>query len=209
MTPHCTGASLQYLGEGEKLVRALFKVARAHQPAVIFIDEIDSLLSARSHGEHEASRRLKTEFMVQLDGVCSNTSSDSDRLLVMGATNLPQELDEAVLRRLARRVYVPLPDALARTALIAHLLKGQKNSITKSELAGIVARSEGYSCSDLATVTKEAAMQPLRDLGANIITVKSAAVRPITAQDFVRALAAVKPTVSATSLAQFERWENR
>jgi SpoVK/Ycf46/Vps4 family AAA+-type ATPase len=192
-------------------VRALFKVARARQPAVIFIDEIDSLLSARSHGEHEASRRLKTEFMVQLDGVCSatNTSSDSDRLLVMGATNLPHELDEAVLRRLARRVYVPLPDAPARTALISHLLKGQKSALTSSELAGIVARSEGYSCSDLATVSKEAAMQPLRDLGSNIRTVRPSAVRAITAQDFVRALSAVKPTVSAASLAQFERWESR
>ena len=83
-------------GEGEKLVRALFAAAKHLQPSVIFIDEVDSLLSARATGEHEASRRLKTEFLVQMDGV--GTAGD-DRVLVMGATNRPQELDEAVLRR--------------------------------------------------------------------------------------------------------------
>ena len=83
------------------------------------MDEIDSILSKRSGGEHEASRRLKTEFMVQLDGAGSNAS---DRLMVMGATNLPNELDEAVLRRMEKRIYVQLPEEEARSALINRLV---------------------------------------------------------------------------------------
>ena len=74
------------MGQGEKLVRALFAVARHMQPSVVFIDEIDSLLSERSENEHEASRRLKTEFLVQLDGV---TSSSNERLVIMGTHPIP------------------------------------------------------------------------------------------------------------------------
>ena len=86
----------KWIGEGEKMVRALFAVARVHQPSVVFIDEIDSLLSQRSESEHEASRRIKTEFLVQLDGA---TTEGEERILVVGATNRPQELDEAARRR--------------------------------------------------------------------------------------------------------------
>ena len=92
----------KFVGESEKLVRALFATARELQPAVIFIDEIDSILTERKDTEHEASRRLKTEFLMQFDGVASNTDS---KVLVLGATNKPQELDQAALRRFAKRIY--------------------------------------------------------------------------------------------------------
>jgi SpoVK/Ycf46/Vps4 family AAA+-type ATPase len=87
----------KWIGEGEKTVRALFAVARAKQPSFIFIDEIDSILSSRSSEEHESTRRLKNEFLVQFDGAL--TLAD-DRITVMGATNRPQDLDDAARRRL-------------------------------------------------------------------------------------------------------------
>lgn len=89
------------------MVRALFSVARAMTPSVIFIDEIDSLLTGRGDGENEASRRIKTEFLLQMDGA---GQQDGERLLVIGATNRPQELDEAVRRRMVKRLYIPLPN---------------------------------------------------------------------------------------------------
>lgn len=98
----------KWIGEGEKLVRALFRYARAKQPSVIFLDEIDSLLSKRKDSEHESSRRLKTEFLIQLEG--ANTTNEQDRLLLVGATNLPQELDDAARRRFTKRLYIPLPE---------------------------------------------------------------------------------------------------
>lgn len=101
----------KWIGEGEKLVRALFQYARAKQPSVIFLDEIDSILKKRSDNEHESSRKLKTEFLVQLEGA---TTDDKDRVLLVGATNLPQELDDAARRRFTKRLYIPLPEVDVR-----------------------------------------------------------------------------------------------
>jgi spastin len=140
----------KYIGEGEKLIRSLFNMARLKQPAVIFFDEIDSILSARKDSEHEASRRLKTEFMVQLDGT---STANEERILVMGATNCPWDLDEAVLRRMVKRIYVPLPDGASRLALVTHLMKKQSDEtnsdkrvvLKESVLARIVRLTDGYS----------------------------------------------------------------
>ncbi|OWF49243.1 Fidgetin-like protein 1 [Mizuhopecten yessoensis] len=132
----------KWVGEGEKMVRALFAVARCHQPAVVFIDEIDSLLSQRSDGEHEASRRIKTEFLVQLDGAA--TSSD-DRILVIGATNRPQEIDEAARRRFVKRLYIPLPEAQARQHIVLNLLAQQRYHLTENELKVIQDKSQGQA----------------------------------------------------------------
>lgn len=109
-------------GEAEKLVRALFRVAAAAAPSIIFIDEIDSVLSARRGDEHDASRRLKTEFLSAFDGVASGAA----HLLVLGATNRPWDLDEAVVRRLPKRIYVALPGAEGRRALLEGMLRGQR-----------------------------------------------------------------------------------
>ncbi|CAM9609533.1 unnamed protein product [Ectocarpus sp. 6 AP-2014] len=194
----------KYVGEGEKMVRALFAVAREREPAVVFIDEIDSVLSARGEGEHEASRRLKTEFLVQLDGA---GQGGDDRLLVLAATNLPQELDEAALRRLSRRVYVPLPDPPARKALISGLLGQQKGNIKGASLASLVDMTEGYSGSDLKQLCKEAAMQPIRaDLGTRVRTVAVKDVRGINLDDFRAALPKVLPSVSRKTVERYEEW---
>ena len=147
----------KWMGEAEKLVRMLFQVAREKAPSVIFIDEIDSVLGARSAGEHEASRRLKTEFLVQMDGVAAAASGDARRVVVLAATNRPQELDEAVRRRLVKRIYVPLPDGRARAALLSRLLSTDASfALPAAALASLVTATAGYSGSDLNALCRGA-----------------------------------------------------
>ena len=98
------------MGESERLIKALFELARKNKPAVIFIDEIDSVLSARSEGENEATRRLKTEFLIQMQGV----GKDDRGILVLGATNIPWGLDPAVRRRFQKKIYISLFESRAR-----------------------------------------------------------------------------------------------
>lgn len=150
----------KYVGDGEKLVRALFAVARELQPSIIFIDEIDSLLSERSSGEHEASRRLKTEFLVEFDGLPCNP--ECDRIVVLAATNRPQELDEAALRRFPKRVYVSLPDLITRELLLTRLLFKQGSPLPADASRRLATLTEGYSGSDLTALAKDAALEPIR-----------------------------------------------
>lgn len=193
----------KWVGEGEKLMKALFSVAVARQPSVIFIDEIDSIMSARSATEHEASRRLKSEFLIQFDGVLSNPD---DRVIIMGATNRPQELDDAVLRRLVKRIYVPLPDAEVRQALLRHQLKGQAFALPGTDLEKLVNETDGYSGSDLRALCEEAAMMPIRELGSRVSTVKANQVRPLKYFDFKEAMKVIRPSVSKNKLQELECW---
>lgn len=193
----------KWVGEGEKLMRALFGVAKTRQPSVIFIDEIDSIMSTRSSNEHEASRRLKSEFLVQFDGVMSN---DNDHIIVMGATNRPQELDDAVRRRLVKRIYVSLPDIDTRRNLLSKLLKGKAYSLPGSAIEDIARDTEGYSGSDLHALCQEAALIPIRELGALVNTVRADQVRSLTYMDFQLAMRVIRPSVSMDQLQQFEVW---
>ncbi|KAI9340445.1 P-loop containing nucleoside triphosphate hydrolase protein [Zopfochytrium polystomum] len=195
----------KYVGEGEKMVRTLFALARRLQPSVIFIDEIDSILTERSESEHEASRRLKTEFLLQFDGV---TSSSEDRLLVMGATNRPQELDEAALRRLVKRIFIPLPEPNTRAALIKQLLRGHKHSLSASDISRVTKACEGYSGSDIAALAREASLGPIRSLGDRLLTTPADQIRPISADDFLRAATTIRPSVSPASLQVYEQWNS-
>uniref|UniRef100_A0A672Z918 microtubule-severing ATPase n=1 Tax=Sphaeramia orbicularis TaxID=375764 RepID=A0A672Z918_9TELE len=194
----------KYVGEGEKLVRALFAVARELQPSVIFIDEVDSLLCERREGEHEASRRLKTEFLIEFDGV---QSGGDDRVLVMGATNRPQELDEAVLRRFAKRVYVALPDEETRFILLKNLLGKHSNPLSKNELSQLAKSTAGYSGSDLTSLAKDAALGPIRELGPEQVRSMAASeMRNIRMKDFEDSLKRIKPSVSPATLNMYTKW---
>ncbi|KAJ2684019.1 Fidgetin-like protein 1 [Coemansia spiralis] len=187
----------KWIGEGEKMVRALFAVARVRQPTVIFIDEIDSLLTQRTDGEQEATRRIKTEFLVQLDG-CGTSSED--RIILVGATNRPQELDEAARRRFPKRLYVPLPDRLGRRAIVTNLMKAQMHSLDDAHLDVICERTKGYSGADMDTLCREAAYGPIRSIFDKIREAKEEEVRPINFEDFEYALTQVRPSVSDKDL---------
>ncbi|CAK9145816.1 unnamed protein product [Ilex paraguariensis] len=193
----------KWVGEGEKLVRTLFMVAISRQPSVIFIDEIDSIMSTRTSGENDSSRRLKSEFLVQFDGVTSNSD---DLVIVIGATNKPQELDDAVLRRLVKRIYIPLPDAHVRRLLLKHKLKGQAFSLPGGDLERLAEETDGYSGSDLQALCEEAAMMPIRELGANILTVNANQVRKLRYCDFQKAMTVIRPSVQKSKWQEVEQW---
>lgn len=194
----------KWVGEGEKMVRALFAIARCYQPAVIFIDEIDSLLSQRTDGEHDSSRRIKTEFLVQLDGAAT---SSEDRILVVGATNRPQEIDEAARRRLAKRLYIPLPEATARQQIVTNLMSREKSQLGTDELEKVVSSTEGFSGADMTQLCREAALGPIRSIRlSDIATIAPEQVRPILYCDFQEALKTVRPSVSTKDLELYEEW---
>ncbi|XP_052352461.1 spastin-like [Oncorhynchus keta] len=194
----------KWVGEGEKLVRSLFAVARELQPAIIFIDEIDSLLCERREGEHDASRRLKTEFLIQFDGVRPTTILVmSRRLLVMGAT----QTQEAVLRRFAKRVHVALPTEETRFKLLKNLLGKHGHPLNQKELAHLAKMTGGYSGSDLTSLAKDAALGPIRELGPEQVKNMAASdMRNIRCKDFEDSLKRIKPSVSPTTLDLYVRW---
>jgi len=150
----------KWQGESEKLVRNLFELARESEGgrAIIFIDEVDSLCGSRSEGESDSMRRVKTEFLVQMDGV----GSTDGQLLVLGATNIPWELDAAIRRRFEKRVYIPLPEAEARSAMVKLNLGDTPNNLTEEEYDKTGEITVGSSGADIKILVKEALMQPLR-----------------------------------------------
>ncbi|KAL7525448.1 hypothetical protein ACHAXR_003161 [Thalassiosira sp. AJA248-18] len=217
----CTSSALtsKWHGEGEKLLRTLFAVAIDAAPSMIFFDEIDALLSSRKGGgnEHEASRRFKTEFMVQMDGIVSGNSDGDDdvchRVLVLGCSNCPWDIDDAVMRRFQRRIYVPLPDINARRFLLNRLLSKEsgRHSLSKKQIESIADQSEGFSCSDISAIAQEAAFGPLRDLGgvSQIQQCKTDDIRWINKDDFDEALENTKRSVSNELLEKYQAWEDQ
>lgn len=203
----------KYLGESEKLVRALFALAKALAPSIIFVDEIDSLLSSRSgSGEHEATRRIKTEFLIQWSDLTRAAAGkdtevgDASRVLVLAATNLPWAIDDAARRRFVRRQYIPLPEGPTRKNQLLRLLSHQKYQINYEEMEDLVRLTDGFSGSDLTALAKDAAMGPLRSLGEALLQIQKDDIRPITFSDFKASLASIRPSVSKEGLQAFEDW---
>ncbi|KAK3305491.1 P-loop containing nucleoside triphosphate hydrolase protein [Chaetomium strumarium] len=208
----------KYLGDSEKLVRALFALAKVLAPSIIFVDEIDSLLSQRSgSGEHESMRRIKTEFLIQWSDLQRAAAGrevsekdkergDANRVLVLAATNLPWAIDEAARRRFVRRQYIPLPEAETRATQLKALLKQQKHTLDDADIAKLVGLTDGFSGSDITALAKDAAMGPLRSLGDALLHTTMDEIRPIELSDFVASLNTIRPSVSKSSLAKYEEW---
>ncbi|XP_048235175.1 uncharacterized protein LOC8265478 isoform X2 [Ricinus communis] len=151
----------KWFGEGEKYVKAVFSLASKIAPSVIFVDEVDSMLGRRENpGEHEAMRKMKNEFMVNWDGL---RTKDKERVLVLAATNRPFDLDEAVIRRLPRRLMVNLPDAPNREKILRVILAKEELS-PDIDLEAVANMTEGYSGSDLKNLCVTAAHCPIREI---------------------------------------------
>lgn len=205
----------KFLGESEKLVRALFMLAKKLSPSIIFVDEIDSLLSSRNeNGEHESSRRIKNEFLIQWSDLThaaagKDTGDDLQRVLVLAATNLPWAIDEAARRRFVRRQYIPLPEPETRQAQIIKLLAHQKHTLDEKDQLKLVEMTDGFSGSDITALAKDAAMGPLRSLGDKLLMTARDEIRPINLGDFENSLKYIRPSVSKENLNEFEDWASK
>jgi len=224
--------SSKYRGESEKLVRILFEMARFHGPSTIFFDEIDSIAGSRGGGnEHEASRRVKTELMVQMDGVAtagekeegksSGAGPNGNTVIVLAATNTPWDLDEALRRRLEKRVYIPLPSQIGRKELFRINMKECEMS-EDVDLEALSTMTDGYSGADIANVARDAAMMSMRRLMESARKLGLAGHEmqkyleknkddlggAVTQSDFVSALKKVGRSVGDADLDKYDRWFN-
>lgn len=137
------------------------------------------------------------------------TTTERDRILIVGATNRPQELDEAARRRFVKRLYVPLPEAAARREILVNLLNSTNHVITESHLAEIARRTQGFSGADVKTLCHEAVMGPVRSIPiSDMHNFAAESVRPVNFNDFHDALKCVRASVSPSDLDQYVKWNN-
>lgn len=202
----------KWFGDAEKLTKALFSFASRLAPVIIFVDEVDSLLGARGGAfEHEATRRMRNEFMAAWDGL---RSKDSQRILILGATNRPFDLDDAVIRRLPRRIYVDLPDAENRMKILKIFLS-QENLDPSFKFEELANTTEGYSGSDLKNLCIAAAYRPVQEFLDEekqlVEKIAKPLLRPLTLDDFIQAKSKVGASVAydAASMNELRKWNER
>ncbi|KAJ8770024.1 hypothetical protein K2173_009752 [Erythroxylum novogranatense] len=209
-----TGSTLtsKWFGDAEKLTKALFSFASRLAPVIIFVDEVDSLLGARGGAfEHEATRRMRNEFMAAWDGL---RSKDCQRILILGATNRPFDLDDAVIRRLPRRIYVDLPDAENRMKILRIIL-GHENLEPDFDFRKLAIATDGYSGSDLKNLCIAAAYRPVQELLEEEMKGGKRALapglRPLHLDDFIQSKAKVGPSVAfdASSMNELRKWNEQ
>lgn len=189
---HISTLTEKWYGDSNKLVNAVFSLASKLEPSIVFIDEIDAVLGTRRSGEHEASGMVKAEFMTLWDGLTSaNTAGQPQRILVLGATNRIQDIDEAILRRMPKKFAVSLPSAQQRLRILGLILKDTKIDRANFDLEYIVQVTAGMSGSDIKEVCRDAAMVPVREFirqkkasGAQMGEVNPSEVRGLRTNDF-------------------------
>ncbi|MHA1863258.1 MAG: AAA family ATPase [Candidatus Thorarchaeota archaeon] len=195
----------KWLGESERLVMHLFQLARKNQPAIVFIDELDSIGASRSGDDVGGERRMKTQLLTELQGLASD---HEDRVTVIGATNLPWEIDFALRSRFEKRIHVPLPDTEARAAILEIHMEDIEISpaIDFDEMADL---TEGYSGRDISIVCREAAMEPIRDLqrtGRMDDEREILDIRPVSREDFLNAIENIKPATPPEDVRRYIDW---
>ena len=217
----------KWKGESEKLVRILFEMARFYAPSTIFIDEVDSIGTKRHDGEHEASKKLLAEMLVQMDGISESNSGangeyDNENnkpkfVMVLGATNLPWDLDDALRRRFEKRIYIPLPNSVGRQQMFNINFKGIKLS-NDIDIDTLVKKTEGYSGHDISSVCREASLMNMRRKlmsgngqfnimeAANTETFLQDLEAPVSQSDILTAIKNISKSVSSNDVKKFEEW---
>ena len=217
----------KWKGESEKLVRILFEMARFYAPSTIFIDEVDSVGTKRHDGEHEASKKLLAEMLVQMDGISETNSGangefDNENnkpkfVMVLGATNLPWDLDDALRRRFEKRIYIPLPNSVGRREMFRINFKGI-NLSDDVDIETLVKKTEGYSGHDISSVCREASLMNMRrklmsgngkfDIlqASNNETFLQDLEAPVSQSDILTAIKNISKSVSNNDVKKFEEW---
>ncbi|KAL8775280.1 MAG: hypothetical protein Q9209_000287 [Squamulea sp. 1 TL-2023] len=189
---HISTLTEKWYGDSNKLVNAVFSLARKLEPSIVFIDEIDAVLGQRKSNEHDASGMVKAEFMTLWDGLTSaNSAGESQRILVLGATNRIQDIDEAILRRMPKKFSVSLPSAPQRLRILGLVLKDTRIDKDQFDLEYLVRIMAGMSGSDIKEACRDAAMGPVRELirqerasGTRMDAVNPNDVRGLRTSDF-------------------------
>ena len=218
----------KWKGESEKLVRILFEMARFYAPSTIFIDEVDSVGTKRHDNEHEASKKMLAEMLVQMDGISEYNSNDivdgnnneeikQKFVMVLGATNLPWDLDDALRRRFEKRIYIPLPNSEGRRQMFNINFKGIKLN-DDIDIDTLIKKTEGYSGHDISSVCREASLMNMRRKLMNtngkfdILKASNNEMflqeleAPVSQDDILTAIKNISKSVSSNDVKKFEEW---
>ena len=221
----------KWKGESEKLVRILFEMARFYAPSTIFIDEVDSVGTKRTDGENEASKKVLAEMLVQMDGISELNSGKKENndingteeikpkfVMVLGATNMPWDLDDALRRRFEKRIYIPLPNKVGREQMFHINFKGI-NLSNDVNIDTLVQKTEGYSGHDISSVCREASLMNMRkklmnengtmdilQMANNKENFLSDLEAPVSQNDILIAIKNISKSVSSNDVKKFEEW---
>ncbi|MEM5871300.1 MAG: ATP-binding protein [Candidatus Aenigmatarchaeota archaeon] len=201
----------KFYGESEKIINILFEKARRNAPSIIFMDEFDALMISREMGVHEASRRVISQLLIEIEGF--STKKD-EKVILIAATNRPWDLDEAMLSRFQRKIYVPLPDFESRKQIFEiHLKEASLEGISFDNLAE---KSEGFSGRDIANVCREAIMHMIREENPDLDKISESEIdkyqlkyRSILKKDFDYAFSKIKKTVDEKMIKKYEEWKEK
>ena len=205
----------KYYGESPKIVNALFDVAREEAPAVIFFDELDSIALSRGAEIDEVTRRVLSSLLTELDGLSGGKKGEF--VLFLASTNTPWDIDDAVISRFEKRIYVPLPDEYARMGILRIQLA--KKGFEFDDYDWLVEKTEGYSGRDIKVLCKEGVYNMVRELNPGVADVADEGLeaikkyeiktRRLTKKDFEHALERMKPATTEEMVKRYEEWNER
>lgn len=206
----------KYFGESSKLISALYSLAKKMAPSVVFLDEIESISGERGSGDSGAERRIVSTFLAELDGVTSK--ADDRYVLTIAATNLPWLLDQAILSRFEKKIYVPLPDQKAREAILRIQIEGAGHK-TKVPISQLAELTEGYSGREIERLCAQAIQHMVAeqnpslihevDKGKEAVERYQIQVRPLAKADFDYAFSRILPETDRARLALYAEWEKQ
>lgn len=195
----------KWRGESEKMLKVLFDVAKFYSPSIIFIDEIDALASNNQDSNHEASRRFKSELLIQIDGIIK-----TEEVFVLATTNSPWTMDAALLRRFEKRILVPLPDKNARSNILNYYFKQHNHHFKNEHLDDVINMTENFSGSDLKLLCTEVEMMRIREEIRKIKSEKTPkrvmGLRKIKIEDLIVSLEKIKPCIRSEDYKKYVEW---